>query len=80
MDWWQIAINNGLAVGILVAIGGGAWRAAIFLAPLVKDFFLRQNAFFEAMQGTMERQEKILGQSVDKIDEIHRKVVVGHDA
>lgn len=79
MDWWQIAINNGLAVGILVAIGGGGWRVAVFLAPLVKEFFVRQNAFFESMQVTMEKQQQILGQSGVKIDEIHRKVVAGHD-
>lgn len=77
MDWSQLLLNNGLAVGILVAIGGGGWRVVAFLAPLVQKFFDRQNAFLDSLQGTTERQTKILESHGEKLNEIHERIVHG---
>lgn len=74
MDWTQYAINNGLAVGLLAAIGIGGWRVVVFLAPLVKQFFERQIAFLDFLQENQKQQTTILEKHSERLDEIHERV------
>lgn len=73
-DITQWAMNNGLAVVILVLLGAGIWRVFKWLAPKLSNLIEAQISLVVSLQSTTETQTKILEKHGEKLEEIHERV------